>query len=174
LKAKFESNQIKNTGVIHQNFFQKVVLFYTFLVVQLKKKKIKSTFSHRNFLILLPLDPDPDSHYGSGSTNSLNPDPDPQPWTKDIASAPVCLENTYMLYYFKNYFSFNLEKCANTNFKNYNSRFKGVVSRKLHKLFLYHSKAWKFLNIFYFIHCLKYRCFHVEFSNIRHSAVSFY
>jgi hypothetical protein len=25
LKSKFESNQIKNTGIIHQNFFQKVV-----------------------------------------------------------------------------------------------------------------------------------------------------
>jgi hypothetical protein len=25
LKSKFESNQIKNTGVIHQHFFQKVV-----------------------------------------------------------------------------------------------------------------------------------------------------
>jgi hypothetical protein len=32
LKSKFESNQIKNTGVIHQNFVQKVVnaLFYIF------------------------------------------------------------------------------------------------------------------------------------------------
>jgi hypothetical protein len=32
LKSKFESNQIKNTGVFHQFFFQKVVLFcrYTF------------------------------------------------------------------------------------------------------------------------------------------------
>jgi hypothetical protein len=44
LKSKFESNQIKNTGVIHQIFFQKVVLFYTFLVDKLKNKNKKCIF----------------------------------------------------------------------------------------------------------------------------------
>jgi hypothetical protein len=36
LKSKFESNQIKNTGVIHKKFFNNyLLLFYTFLVVNI-------------------------------------------------------------------------------------------------------------------------------------------
>jgi hypothetical protein len=40
--------------------------------------------------------------------------------------------------------------------------------------FLYHSKAWKILLLFYIIRFLKYNRFRIEFSNIRRSAVRFY
>jgi hypothetical protein len=51
---------------------------------------------------------------------------------------------------------------------------KGIVSRNVKYFFWYHSRAWKFLHFFYSIRFLKYRRFHVEFLNIRRSAVSFY
>jgi hypothetical protein len=72
LKSKFESNQIKNTGVIHQIFFSKSSWCYcipTFLVVKFFFYKLtKKCIFPPNFFIFLPLDPDPGSQYGSGST----------------------------------------------------------------------------------------------------------
>jgi hypothetical protein len=80
-KSKFESNQIKNTSVIHQNFFQKVVSAILYLLSSklFVKKIIKKCIFHGNFFIFLPFswipntDPDPQSHWiriqsGSGST----------------------------------------------------------------------------------------------------------
>jgi hypothetical protein len=84
-KSKFESNQIKNIGVIHLNFFQKVVtaILYTFSVVKIFVKNQKVPFFPRKFLA-----------HGSGfpiririhkvSESGLDPDLDPQPCRKVV------------------------------------------------------------------------------------------
>jgi hypothetical protein len=65
LKLKFQSNQFKNTGVIHQNIFQKVVSAILYLVcvvvcfLFIMVIMLKSTGTL--FLHFLPLDPDPPS-----------------------------------------------------------------------------------------------------------------
>jgi hypothetical protein len=71
-KSKFESNQIKNIGVNHPNFFQKVPTgSFTFLLVKfLKKITKKCIFSSEiscPWIRIPNTDPDP--------TKSLNPDP---------------------------------------------------------------------------------------------------
>jgi hypothetical protein len=58
--------------------------------------------------------------------------------------------------------------------KYFNLYFKGIVSRKFEILFLVSFESLEVLTPFLFYPFLKYRRFHVVFSNIRCSAVSFY
>jgi hypothetical protein len=53
-------------------------------------------------------------------------------------------------------------------------QFKGIVSRKFCILFLVSFESLEVSTPFYFLRFLKYRRFHVEFSNIRCSVVSVY
>jgi hypothetical protein len=54
------------------------------------------------------------------------------------------------------------------------TQFKGIVSRKFDILFLVSFKSLEVSTPFLFYPFLKHRRFHVEFSNIRCSAVRFY
>jgi hypothetical protein len=90
LKSKFESNQIKNIGVIHLNFFHNIVsaILYLFsgknFFLKITKKCI---FSLKFLSFLAP---------GSGfpiririhkvSESGSNPDPDPQPCFRVLIS----------------------------------------------------------------------------------------